>query len=235
MGDGLRLTGNTRGNWQSVFPRSMSIPILSGLATVISTLQRGQLQESTCAWHWLRRDHGNKVALDVARAMVMFLFRPGNQAQFSVLLAAESAVSPPIRKLQTWFPEHLTEDLSVSALARRAGMSPRTFQRIFTHEIGKAPSLYVEELRIEAVRRKLELTSLRLSEIAEQCGFASGDVMTRRFRFHLKVKPLDYRARFRSSIGLANLSGRVIRRRKAHRKFQADVSKETCLIGLMIG
>ena len=130
-----------------------------------------------------------------------FLYRPGNQAQFSVLLAAESAVSAPIRKLQTWFPDHLTEDLSVPALARRAGMSPRTFQRIFTLEIGKAPSLYVEELRIEAVRRKLELTSLRLSEIAEQCGFASCDVMTRRFRFHLKVKPLDYRTRFRSSTG----------------------------------
>jgi hypothetical protein len=52
-----------------------------------------------------------------------------------------------------------------------------------------------------AVRRKLELTPLRLSEIAEQCGFASSNVVTRRFRFHLKVKPLDYRARFRSSVG----------------------------------
>jgi len=114
----------------------------------------------------------------------MFLYRPGNQAQFSVLLSAEAAVSAPIRKLQTWLPEHLAEDLSVPALARRAAMSPRTFQRIFTQEIGKAPSLYVEKLRIEAVRRKLELTSLRLSEIAEQCGFASSDVMTRQFRFH---------------------------------------------------
>jgi len=82
-----------------------------------------------------------------------------------------------------------------------AAMSSRNFQRIFTQEIGKAPSLYVEKLRIEAVRRKLELTSLRLGEIAEQCGFASSDLMTRRFRFHLKVKPLDYRARFRSSVG----------------------------------
>jgi transcriptional regulator GlxA family with amidase domain len=149
----------------------------------------------------VEEDHGNKLALDVARAMVMFLYRPGNQAQFSVLLSAESAVSPSIRKLQAWLPEHLTEDLSVPALARRAGMSPRTFQRVFTGEVGKGPSLHVEELRIEAVRRKLERTSLRLSEIAEECGFASSDVMTRRFRFHLKVKPLDYRARFRSSIG----------------------------------
>jgi transcriptional regulator GlxA family with amidase domain len=107
----------------------------------------------------VEEDHGNKLALDVARAMVMFLYRPGNQAQFSVLLSAECAVSPSIRKLQAWLPEHLTEDLSVPALARRAGMSPRIFQRVFTSEIGKGPSLHVEELRIEAVRRKLELRS----------------------------------------------------------------------------
>ena len=148
----------------------------------------------------------------------MFLYRPGNQAQFSVLLSAESAVSPPIRKLQTWLPEHLAEDLSVPALAKRAGMSPRTFQKVFTREVGKAPSLHVEELRIEAVRRKLELTSLRLSEIAEQCGFASSDVMTRRFRFHLKVKPLDYRARFRSSVG----PGKSLR--KGHPRGRAKIT-----------
>jgi transcriptional regulator GlxA family with amidase domain len=65
------------------------------------------------------------------------------EAQFSVLLSAESAVSPSIRKLQAWLPEHLTEDLSVPALARRAGMSPRTFQRVFTKEVGKGPSLHV--------------------------------------------------------------------------------------------
>jgi hypothetical protein len=41
----------------------------------------------------VEEDHGNKLALDVARAMVMFLYRPGNQAQFSALLSAESAVS----------------------------------------------------------------------------------------------------------------------------------------------
>ena len=180
----------------------------------------------------VEEDHGNKLALDVARAMVMFLYRPGNQAQFSVLLSAESAVSPSIRKLQAWLPEHLTEDLSVPALARRAGMSPRTFQRVFTKEVGKGPSLHVEELRIEAIRRKLELTSLRLGEIAEQCGFASSDVMTRRFRFHLKVKPLDYRARFRSSVG----PGKSLR--KGHpptkgspkipgRRQQGDVSDRT--------
>jgi AraC-like DNA-binding protein len=117
----------------------------------------------------------------------------------------------------------------VPALARRAGMSPRTFQRIFTLEIGKAPSLYVEELRIEAVRRKLELTSLRLCEIAEQCGFDSSDVMTRRFRFHLKVKPLDYRPAFVLPLGLANLPGRVIPSTKGSPKIpgsrqQGDVS-----------
>ena len=57
----------------------------------------------------LEEDHGNKLALDVARAMVMFLYRPGNQAQFSVLLSADPTATGTIRKLQAWLPEHLTE------------------------------------------------------------------------------------------------------------------------------
>jgi len=106
-------------------------------------------------------------------------------------------------------------------------MSPRTFQRIFTLEIGKAPSLYVEELRIEAVRRKLELTSLRLCEIAEQCGFDSSDVMTRRFRFHLSRWTIG--PAFVLPLGLANLPGRVIPSTKGSPKIpgsrqQGDVS-----------
>jgi AraC-like DNA-binding protein len=93
--------------------------------------------------------------------------------------------------------------LNGSATGLRLGCAPNqpVWYRGLT--LRPRPVIYVEKLRIEAVRRKLELTSLRLGEIAEQCGFISSDVMTRRFRFHLKVKPLDYRARFRSSIGPA--------------------------------
>jgi transcriptional regulator GlxA family with amidase domain len=78
-------------------------------------------------------------------------------------------------------------------------MSERNFQRVFTREIGKSPALYVEEVRIEAVRRRLENTTRSLEEIAAACGFNSADVMSRSFQRHLRTTPTEYRARFRTS------------------------------------
>ena len=78
-------------------------------------------------------------------------------------------------------------------------MSERNFQRVFTREIGKSPALYVEDLRLEAVRRKLESTNRGLEEIAFVCGFNSADVMGRSFQRHLQTTPAEYRARFRTS------------------------------------
>jgi transcriptional regulator GlxA family with amidase domain len=95
--------------------------------------------------------------------------------------------------------ENLNHDLSVPVLAARAAMSERNFQRVFTRELGKSPAHHVEEIRIEAVRRKLERSTQGMEEIASACGFNSADVMTRSFMRQLKTTPADYRARFRSS------------------------------------
>ena len=147
----------------------------------------------------LEEDHGRKVALEVARMLVVFLCRPGNQAQFSVSLREQTTENRPLRDLQIWMVEHLAEDLSVPALAARAAMSERNFQRVFTREAGKAPAHYVEEIRIEAVRRKLERSTQSMEEIASACGFGSADVMGRSFQRRMKTTPADYRARFRTS------------------------------------
>ncbi len=78
-------------------------------------------------------------------------------------------------------------------------MSERNFQRVFSREIGKSPAHYVEEVRIEAVRRKLERSTESIEEIACACGFKSADVMGRSFHRLLDSTPLEYRSRFRSS------------------------------------
>ncbi|HEY0944963.1 MAG TPA: GlxA family transcriptional regulator [Opitutaceae bacterium] len=147
----------------------------------------------------LEEDHGRKLALEVARMLVVFLCRPGNQAQFSVSLQEQATESRPLRDLQIWMLDHLAGDLSIPALAARAAMSERNFQRVFTRELGKSPAHYAEEIRIEAVRRKLERSTQSLEEIAAACGFGSADVMSRSFLRRLKLTPAEYRARFRSS------------------------------------
>ena len=147
----------------------------------------------------LEEDHGAALALEVARVLVVFLRRPGNQAQFSVSLAEQSLERNPLRELRVWMAEHLTADLSVPALAQRVAMSPRNFQRVFTNSMAKSPARYVEELRIETARRLLERTTLSMDEIADHCGFRSPDVLSRAFTRVLRLTPGEYRSRFRSA------------------------------------
>jgi transcriptional regulator GlxA family with amidase domain len=145
----------------------------------------------------VEEDHGRELALEVARWLVLFLKRPGGQAQFSAQLAAQLAEREPLRDLQAWLPDHLDEDLSVPALARRACMSERNFARAFRDETGMTPAAYVEVARVERARIALETGDLPVETIAGQTGFGTVETMRRAFRRRVGVSPADYRSRFR--------------------------------------
>ena len=147
----------------------------------------------------VEEDHGPKVALDVARWLVLFLRRPGGQAQFSAGLAGQAAERKPLRELQAWMADHLDEDLSVPALAARVHMSPRTFARQFKNEVGLTPAAYVEALRVERARGALESTDLPVEAVARQCGFGTVETLRRAFGRRVGVAPAAYRDRFRGN------------------------------------
>ena len=145
----------------------------------------------------VEEDLGREVALEAARWLVVFLQRPGGQAQFSAQLSAQTADRAPLRELQAWIPDHLDEDLTVPALARRSNMSDRNFARAFRRETGMTPAAYVETARVERARIALETGDLPVEAIAGQAGFGTVETMRRAFRRRVGVSPIDYRDRFR--------------------------------------
>jgi transcriptional regulator GlxA family with amidase domain len=147
----------------------------------------------------VEEDLGRQVALEIARGLVLFLRRPGNQAQFSAQLAMQQADRAPLREVQRWIVEHPHEDLSSEVLARRAIMSLRHFTRCFTSEVGVTPARYVENVRVEAARRRLVESQDGLERVASQCGFGSSESLRRVFLRRLAVTPSEYRNRFRSA------------------------------------
>ena len=147
----------------------------------------------------VEEDGGRDLALSVARWLVMFLRRPGGQSQFSVQLRSQVAERRGLRDLQSWIADHLGEDLSVSALARRTRMSPRNFARAFRREIGLTPAAYVEAQRVERVRCLLETADLSVAEVAAACGFGRVETMHRAFRRGVRVSPAQYRRHFRAA------------------------------------
>ncbi|MEV7867928.1 GlxA family transcriptional regulator [Streptomyces sp. NPDC088124] len=145
----------------------------------------------------VEEDLGRDVALAVARRLVVFLRRPGNQAQFSAQLAAQTARSEPLLAVQSWISEHPGADLSVEALAGRARLSPRHFARAFRSETGTTPGRYVERVRLEHARRLLEESGDGVEEISRSCGYGTPEAMRRAFVKTLGTAPAEYRRRFR--------------------------------------
>ncbi|MFF6779385.1 DJ-1/PfpI family protein [Streptomyces sp. NPDC012510] len=145
----------------------------------------------------VEEDIGRDAALTIARHLVVFLRRPGNQAQFSAQLAAQTARREPLREVQQWVSEHPEDDLSVENLAARARLSPRHFARAFRTETGMTPGRYVDRVRLEHARRLLEDTSYGVEEISRTCGYGTSEAMRRAFVKALGTAPAEYRRRFR--------------------------------------
>ncbi|WP_405622190.1 GlxA family transcriptional regulator [Streptomyces sp. NBC_00076] len=145
----------------------------------------------------VEEDLGRDAALAIARHLVVFLRRPGNQAQFSAQLSAQTAQREPLREVQQWITEHPAADLTVESLAERASLSPRHFARAFRVETGTTPGRYVDRVRLEHARRLLEDTSDGVEEVSRASGYGTPEAMRRAFVKTLGAAPAEYRRRFR--------------------------------------
>ncbi|HEY5447367.1 MAG TPA: GlxA family transcriptional regulator [Polyangia bacterium] len=141
-------------------------------------------------------DHGHRVAMAVARRLVLFLRRSGNQAQFSAALQRQEKEPPRLRDISTFVLEHIDEPMLVERIARRTGMSARTLSRWCREHLGESPAALVRRLRVDEARRLLEETSLPLKDITARTGLGDASTLWRVFTQRLGVTPAAYRQRF---------------------------------------
>ena len=97
----------------------------------------------------------------------------------------------------SWLRDHLTDDLTVAALARQINLSERQFSRVFKSEVGVTAADHVEAVRLESACRLLETTNRTIEQIARACGFGTPETMNRTFRRRLNTTPGEHRQHFR--------------------------------------
>jgi|SRR5579872_634403 len=146
-------------------------------------------------------DHGSRLSFIIAKDLVVFLHRPGGQAQLSRALVAQGrqstrSIKSRFESLHCWMVEHLDADLSVERLAMRMKMTPRTFARTFLDWYGRTPAQLIGDLRLEAACRYLEDGSIPIKQIIHLCGFGDEERMRRTFMRRLRVSPTEYRQQF---------------------------------------
>lgn len=143
------------------------------------------------------RDLGRDIALAVAREMVLFLIRPGGQAQFSAPLDLQArAAGSDLLDLPPWLEARLAERLTVAAMAEAMGMSERSFHRRCRATFGETPLALLQRLRIDRARMLLEQSALPLKLIAHRSGLGDEANLRRQFRAALGITPIAYRQRF---------------------------------------
>lgn len=142
------------------------------------------------------RDHGKKVAQDVAKVLLVVMKRQGGQAQFSPLTAAVSPQETPVTRVQNYLLEHLDERFSIECMAALAAMSPRHFTRVFAREVNMTPMGFLQSARIDRARNLLETSDLPLKTVAFKSGFGSVRHMRFLFSEKLGLTPTQYREQF---------------------------------------
>lgn len=145
----------------------------------------------------IRQDHGYEVANQVARRLVVSPHRQGGQAQFveTPILAVPNQFAEAI----DWALSHLDQPIDIDALATRARMSRRTFDRKFRGSFDMSPKHWLVQQRLEKAKRLLEAGQHNVERIATQSGFDNATTLRHHFRKLLGISPRQYRQQFMSS------------------------------------
>ncbi|HKE97276.1 MAG TPA: transcriptional regulator FtrA [Povalibacter sp.] len=145
--------------------------------------------------HLVRRDYGPKVANMVAQRLVIPPHRDGDQAQYVPRPVAQED-SGRLSRLLDWVRANLDSRHSLSSLAKRASMSPRTLLRRFREATGVAPGEWLTRERVALAREMLESGKVPIGRVADMAGFGSDESFRRHFRMRVGASPVAYRRRF---------------------------------------
>ncbi|MBC3194716.1 DJ-1/PfpI family protein [Pseudonocardia sp. C8] len=146
---------------------------------------------------FVEEDHGAELARRVARELVTYLQRPGNQAQASLFTSVRRTDDALVRGLVEHATAHPDADLGAPALAARAGVSTRHLARLFTAELGDTPARVVRRIRVEAAAQLLSTTDLPLTQVARRSGLGSAETLRAAFVERYGLSPSRYRATWR--------------------------------------
>ncbi|NUP18719.1 MAG: helix-turn-helix domain-containing protein [Streptomyces sp.] len=148
--------------------------------------------------HLVRKDFGTELANAVARRLVIQPHRDGGQAQYIEAPVPEPSHDEGVPRSMAWALEHLTEPVTVAALAREARMSERSYLRHFARATGSSPMRWLISQRVRASLPLLETSHASVEEISAAVGFESPVTFRHHFSKIMCTSPSAYRRGFRT-------------------------------------
>lgn len=163
------------------------------------------------------QDHGPALKPRIAKRLVMYAHRPGNQTQFGTVLQAQVSSEGRFSQLVSWVEENLSRPIRIRDMAEVAGMSERTFHRKFVSAFGVTPSKYLETCRLEQAKQLLE-ARMPVGTVAVSVGFRSEAAFRTAFRDRFGVPPSVHTALHAHENSGTGRSGQVPEIRRHNRR-----------------
>ena len=156
---------------------------------------------ASMSWHDLvlyliARHAGATAAHDVARMFALQWHQDG-LTPYIVFEGRRDHGDAEILTLQQWLDAHFSVANAVDEMIKRSRLAARTFKRRFTQATGLAPIAYVQRLRVEHAKRRLERTDAPIEKISWQVGYEDPAFFRRLFKRLTRLAPSAYRKRFR--------------------------------------
>lgn len=151
-------------------------------------------------------DHGPAVAARVAREMVVYVRRGGEERQASIFLEHRAHLHPGVHQVQDWIVAHPHERATLARLARLAAMSPRNLTRKFREVTGISVNAYTQRVKLEIAQQLLADPSFSVEDVASRCGFQDARQLRRLWREVHGTSPARWKSERRA--GQASAAGR---------------------------
>ncbi len=156
---------------------------------------------ASMTWHDLvlyliARHAGASAAQAIARFFALQWHQDG-LAPYIVFEGRRDHGDTAIQTAQEWISSHFSVANPIEEMVRRAGLTERTFKRRFTQATGVSPIAYIQRLRVEDAKRRLERTDMPVDEISWQVGYEEPAFFRRLFKRMTGLAPGTYRRRFR--------------------------------------
>jgi transcriptional regulator GlxA family with amidase domain len=147
------------------------------------------------ALYLITRYVGPSAAQSMARLMLLGWHSEG-QAPYVGFLPATDHGDAMVRDLQRWLETHLAVANPIEKMARRSRLSVRSLERRFIKAAGHSPLTYVQTMRIEAAKRRLERSDMPVDEISYEVGYENPAFFRRVFKRNVRMTPGAYRRKF---------------------------------------
>ncbi|MCW8832231.1 MAG: helix-turn-helix domain-containing protein [Colwellia sp.] len=157
----------------------------------------GSMSYIDLSLHLIDRFVGKDVTSDCAKLLV---FDPVRQKQspYVSFNAQKDHDDQAILKAQDWLERHYKSNVSMEALADKVGLGTRTFKRRFKLATNENPINYLQRIRVEQVKDKLEKTTNGINQIIWSVGYEDISSFRQLFKRFTGLTPREYRQKFTS-------------------------------------